>query len=58
MCIICNDVIAIMKEYNIKTHYETKYSAAFDKFSGLECVEKAKELHSKVTKQQQTLFQD
>jgi hypothetical protein len=46
-----------MKEYNIKTHYETKFSATFDKFSGLECVEKAKEL-SKVTKQQQPLFQD
>jgi hypothetical protein len=36
MCVICKDVIAVMKEYNIKRHYETKHYAAFDKFSGLE----------------------
>jgi hypothetical protein len=46
-----------MKEYNIKRHYETKHSAAFDKFSGLELFEKAKELCIKITKQQQIFLQ-
>jgi hypothetical protein len=57
MCVICNDVIAVMKEYNIKRHYEKKHSAAFDKFSGLERVEKAKELCTKETEQQQIFLQ-
>lgn len=33
MCIICKETIAVLKECNIKRHYETKHK---DKFKNLE----------------------
>ncbi|KAJ9587883.1 hypothetical protein L9F63_018664, partial [Diploptera punctata] len=45
-----------VKEYNIKRHYQIKHSH-FDKFDGDEHTEKANELLSKVTAQQQLLIQ-
>ena len=32
LCVICNEVIAVMKEYNNKQHYQTKNSPDSDKF--------------------------
>lgn len=32
MCVICNELIAVLKDYNIRRHYETKHSAQFDAF--------------------------
>ena len=29
VCLICQNMIAFMKEYNIKCHYATKYSSKF-----------------------------
>jgi hypothetical protein len=34
MCIICNKTISVLKEYNIKRHYETKHSQNYSKFTG------------------------
>eukprot|EP00102_Acyrthosiphon_pisum_P014337 XP_008184341.1 PREDICTED: general transcription factor II-I repeat domain-containing protein 2-like [Acyrthosiphon pisum] len=39
MCIICKETIAVLKEYNIKRHYETKHK---DKFKNLEGKERKK----------------
>uniref|UniRef100_H2Z349 SPIN-DOC-like zinc-finger domain-containing protein n=1 Tax=Ciona savignyi TaxID=51511 RepID=H2Z349_CIOSA len=30
VCLICQSTIAVMKEYNIKRHYDTKHSASYD----------------------------
>lgn len=40
MCIICKETIAVLKEYNIKRHYETKHKDKFKNLEGKERVEK------------------
>ncbi|KAJ8873164.1 hypothetical protein PR048_026781 [Dryococelus australis] len=32
LCMICNELIAVLKEYNIRRHYKTKHDENFDKF--------------------------
>ncbi|KAJ8896783.1 hypothetical protein PR048_002128, partial [Dryococelus australis] len=32
LCVICNKLIAVLKEYNIRLHYKTKHDENFDKF--------------------------
>ena len=34
ICLICQNTIAVMKEYNIKRHYCTTHPAKFDGFEG------------------------
>ena len=34
ICVICNTVIAVLKEYNIKRHYTTKHSNQYDEYTG------------------------
>src|SRR5688572_21532965 len=29
LCLICNDTIAVLKEYNIRRHYESKHSSHY-----------------------------
>ena len=33
-CLICNESVAVMKEYNIRRHYETNHLSTHSKFSG------------------------
>ena len=33
-CLICNDTIAVLKEYNIQRHYKTKHSSMYSQFAG------------------------
>ena len=33
-CLICNETIAVLKEYNIKRHYETKHFQNYSKYTG------------------------
>ena len=33
-CLVCNETVAVLKEYNLWRHYETKYLSAYSKFSG------------------------
>jgi hypothetical protein len=40
MCIICKETIAVLKEYNIKRHYETKHKDKFKNLEGKKRVEK------------------
>ncbi|KAL4101254.1 hypothetical protein QTP88_021274 [Uroleucon formosanum] len=40
MCIIYKETIAVLKEYNIKRHYETKHKDKFKNLEGKERVEK------------------
>ena len=34
LCLICNETIADLKEYNIKRHYETKHFQNYSKYTG------------------------
>jgi len=35
LCLICNDTIAVLKEYNIRRHfYESKHSSHYSQFTG------------------------
>ena len=34
LCVICNDTIAVRKEYNIRRHYDTKHSSQYCQFTG------------------------
>ncbi|GFR31129.1 general transcription factor II-I repeat domain-containing protein 2 [Trichonephila clavata] len=34
LCLICNESIAVLKEYNIKRHYETKHFQNYSKYTG------------------------
>ena len=34
VCLICNETVAVMKEYNIKRHYETKHSSTYNSLQG------------------------
>lgn len=53
-CLICNNCIAVPKEYNIKRHYET-HRETYDKYIGKMREEKVREIKSNLIKQQ-TLF--
>uniref|UniRef100_A0A8C4SXG7 SPIN-DOC-like zinc-finger domain-containing protein n=1 Tax=Erpetoichthys calabaricus TaxID=27687 RepID=A0A8C4SXG7_ERPCA len=53
-CLICNNVIAIPKEYNIKRHYET-HCETHDKYTGTLREDKLREMKSNLLNQQ-TLF--
>src|SRR5688572_20237922 len=34
LCLICNDTIAVLKEYTILRHYESKHSSNYSQFTG------------------------
>jgi len=34
ICFICKESISVLKEYNIRRHYETKHETTFSKFTG------------------------
>ena len=33
-CLVCNETVAVLKQYNLRRLYETKYLSAYSKFSG------------------------
>ena len=40
LCLIRNDTIAVLKEYNIRRQYETKHFLEYSKFTGQLCKKK------------------
>nr|XP_039264551.1 general transcription factor II-I repeat domain-containing protein 2-like [Styela clava] len=34
ICLICNDIVAVKKEYNVRRHYETKHLSIYSKYTG------------------------
>lgn len=54
-CVICKETVGVMKEYNVRRHYETKHASKYNEFSGNMRKEKVKELQRKL-KFQQNLF--
>ncbi|UYV64114.1 K02A2.6-like, partial [Cordylochernes scorpioides] len=55
LCLICNESIAVLKEYNMKRHYETKHSQNYSKYTGIVRTEKFEAL-KRGLKSQQSLF--
>lgn len=51
VCLICQETVAVFKEYNIKRHYQTKH-ANYDKLNGNQRGEKVKQLEAVLTAQQ------
>lgn len=44
ICLICSESVSVLKEYNLKRHYETKHSAKYDVFTGSKRKQKMEEL--------------
>lgn len=44
ICLICEQSVSAIKEYNIKRHYDTKYGKIYNKFVGKQRDEKFEEL--------------
>ena len=40
VCLVCQNTIALMKEYNVKRHYAAKHSSQFDEILGQARVDK------------------
>ncbi|XP_041858599.1 general transcription factor II-I repeat domain-containing protein 2-like isoform X2 [Melanotaenia boesemani] len=57
VCLICKQKIAVLKEYNLRRHYETRHFHQLSKYAGEERKVKARDLLSKLTSQQRTLLQ-
>ena len=51
VCLICQETVAVFKEFNIKRHYQTKH-ANYDKLTRDEHREKLKQLEAALTAQQ------
>ena len=55
VCLICQDVVSVFKEYNVKRHFQTKHVNFGSKMSETELERKANDM-LKSLKQQQTIF--
>lgn len=51
-CVICNELVAVLKEYNISRHYETKHAEKFDGLTGKVREDKFNKLNLSLYKQQ------
>lgn len=52
VCLICYEAVAVMKEYNLRRHFETKHGAKFANFSHQEKQQKVQELKGSLHSQQ------
>lgn len=52
VCLICKEKVSIMKEYNLRRHYDTKHGNVYDNILGQNRREKAEELQRNLSKQQ------
>ncbi|XP_053577946.1 G patch domain and ankyrin repeat-containing protein 1 isoform X1 [Bombina bombina] len=50
LCLICNETLAVFKEYNIKRHYSTKHSSTFDSLTGQDRIDRVNLLKQSVGK--------
>ncbi len=51
-CLICNEKVAVLKEYNIKRHYWTKHGEQYEKYEGDERATRATQLQRGFISQQ------
>lgn len=55
VCLICNEDVAVMKEYNVRRHYETKHQS-YTSYTGAERTQKVKQMAASLQAQQQFFF--
>ena len=55
VCLICTETVAVMKEYNVRRHYETKHQA-YASYTGAEREQKLKQRVAILRGQQQYFF--
>lgn len=53
MCLLCNETISVLKEYNMKRHYSSKHFAQYNSLMGQLRKDKIKKLITDLGKQQQ-----
>lgn len=51
-CLICKETVGVMKEYNVKRHYDTKHAGKYKEWTGQLRKDKVKEFQRKLTSQQ------
>ena len=51
--LICNEKLAVFKEFNVKRHYQTRHADMYDKLTGKERSENVKQLGASLTSQEQ-----
>ncbi|XP_066471476.1 EPM2A-interacting protein 1-like isoform X1 [Tiliqua scincoides] len=52
LCLICNETVAVLKEYNLRRHYKTKHEATYSQFTGVQRMEAFEMLHRALLSQQ------
>lgn len=52
VCLVCNESVSVMKEYNIKRHYDSKHSSKFAYFQGQLRLDKVEVLKKQLQRQQ------
>ena len=57
ICLVCKQKVGVLKEYNIRRHYETMHSHQFAKYTGEDRKVTVANLLMKLDTQQQTLLQ-
>ncbi|XP_030613825.1 general transcription factor II-I repeat domain-containing protein 2 [Archocentrus centrarchus] len=55
VCLICTETVAVMKEYNLRRHYETKHQT-YASYTGAEREHKVKQMAASLLAQQQYFF--
>ncbi|PNF22492.1 hypothetical protein B7P43_G14846, partial [Cryptotermes secundus] len=55
VCLICKDTVAVLKEYNIRRHYDTKHASTFSQFKEKQRSDKLESLR-RCLRSQQDLF--
>ncbi|PNF17745.1 hypothetical protein B7P43_G07069 [Cryptotermes secundus] len=51
LCLLCSDTVAVLKEYNIRRHYQTKHSAQYSQLTGKERSQKLETLKRSISLQ-------
>ena len=52
LCLICQDTISVVKEYNLKRHYKSRHEAKYDNIRGQRREDKIQQLTKSVSRQQ------
>ena len=52
LCLICQEAICVVKDYNHKRHYKSRHEAKYDNIRGQQREDKIKQLTKSVRRQQ------
>ena len=55
LCLVCMQVIDVMKEYNVKRHYETQHKMQYEEYYGKTRIDIADRLKREYQKQKKVL---